>query len=70
MGGSSVPMPAPVVVQGPTDAEIQAQKSKEAADAARARKSSVALDKNKSTVASQSRNTGFSGSGVYIPGRS
>ena len=69
MGGSSVPLPAPVVVQGPTEAEIQAQKDSEAADALRGRKATNASAKSKNNVSAQSRSTGFSGSGIFIPGR-
>ncbi len=69
MGGSSTPLPAPVIVQGPTEAEIQAKKDAEAADAKRGRKSSAASARSKNNVASQSRSTGFSGSGIFIPGR-
>ena len=68
-GSSSTPLPAPVIVQGPTEAEIQSQKDAEAADALRGRKSTRASAKSKNNVSSQSRATGFSGSGIFIPGR-
>ena len=70
MGGSSVPLPAPVVVQSPTEDDIKGKKEKEAADAARGAKSAAASRTKKTNVTSQSRNTGFSGSGIFIPGRS
>ena len=69
MGSKSVPQPAPIVVQGPTDADIRAEKAKEREDAIRGRKDAAAIKKkSSSSVASQSRRSGFSGSGLFIPG--
>lgn len=69
MGSSSVPNPAPVTVSTPNFADIRKEKDKERKDAARAR-ASMAYRRMKSTsnLSSQSRRTGFSGSGIYIPG--
>ncbi len=69
MGSRSVSTPAPVIVDQPSQADIRKEKDKERKDAARARASSAYKRMNStSNVASQSRRTGFSGSGIYIPG--
>ena len=69
MGSRSISTPAPVIVEGPSEADIRMEKDKERKDAIRARRS-AALKRQSSTsnLSAQSRRTGFSGSGIYIPG--
>ena len=65
---SSVKAPPPIYIQGPTEAEIAAKKEKEAADMAKARYDVALQQRRRTNIQSQSRKTGFSGSGIFIPG--
>ena len=65
---SSVKAPPPIYIQGPTEAEIAAEKEKEAADMVRGRYDAALMQRRRTNIQSQSRKTGFSGSGVFIPG--
>lgn len=64
----SVPVPPPVVIQGPTEEEIEAKKKKEREDMVRARYDVALTRRRRSNIQAQSRRTGFSGSGIFIPG--
>jgi hypothetical protein len=70
MGGSSnnVPLPAPIMVAAPTAEEIAAAAALEEANLARGRRATGAQRATANNVQSQSRSSGFSGSGIYIPG--
>lgn len=67
-GGSSVP--APVLRPLPTidEAAIRKEEKKSREDQLRSMRQQSLDMKKRTGVASQSRNTGFSGSGIYIPG--
>ncbi len=71
MGSSkSVPTPAPIIIKGPTAEEIAAEKEEEAADMRRGRHDAALARRRMQNVNSLSRDSGFAGSGVYIPGGS
>ena len=65
---SSVKAPPPIYIQGPTAEEIEAEKLKETEDMNRGKRDAALMNRRRTNVQSQSRKTGFSGSGVFIPG--
>ncbi len=67
MGGNPAPPPQ-VIYKGPTEADIEMEKEQAKKDSKRAIRSKAGLRKKKGSALSFSRRTGFSGSGVFIPG--
>ena len=67
MSGPDIPAPVvrPVAID---QTVIDHNKAEAARDAARSQKDVAASAKRRQNLSSQTRATGFSGSGVYIPG--
>lgn len=69
MGGSNNVSFERAYVAPPTERDVRKEKDKERKDAVRGRRSAAAQRAGStSNLSSQSRRTGFSGSGIYIPG--
>ncbi len=65
---SSVKAPPPIYIQGPSAEQIAAEKKEEAEDMERGRYDAARMARRRTNIQSQSRKTGFSGSGIFIPG--